>query len=476
MPAQDGTSMIRADWMLERLRRSDLLLSYRGPYSAELRGASIDSRYAGAGEVFFALKGEHADGHRYAAQALEKAGAAVLSDEAVFAELAAERPERDLFLVRDVLDALQILAAARVEGIAPWTVGVTGSNGKTGTKNYCAAALSTLGSTVASRGNLNNLIGLPLSFFGLREGTEYLVAEMGCSGFGEIARIAELFAPVAGVITNIGEAHLEQLHDRRGVFRAKSELAAALPGDGLLVLNGDDDFADEMAALTPASRVRRYGFGKGNDLRLADLGPEGAGRLMRVEGRNLRLRSPMRHALLQAGAAWLLARELGADPRDLAEALEAAQPEGNRSALYRLGPWSIMDDSYNANPDSLRAALDWLGEVPCTGRRWAVLGDMLEMGEAGPRVHEEFGRRLAERANVGLFAYGPLCAGMAAEARENGLAVARHFDDHEALAAALLEALSDGDLLLVKGSRGMKMEKVIEALERSLGRRREAIR
>jgi len=465
------------DWASSILRDAELYLTEKGPRVDRLGAASIDSRRTGGGDTFFALPGERTDGHRFAAEALERGAAlALLSDEEVFADLSRRYPRKKLILVSDVLDSLQILAAARVGEAAPWTLGITGSNGKTGTKNYCAAALSVVGKTVASRGNLNNLIGLPLCLFDLSLDTQFLVNEMGCSGFGEIARLAELFEPAGGVITNVGEAHLEQLRDRAGVARAKRELAEALPPEGLLLVCGDDRYAAAMPAVSPARAVRAFGFGERNDLRLEDLGPEGGGRLMRLDGRKLRLRSPMRHSILQAGAAWLAGRFHGADPEALAASLEAVEPEGNRSALYRLGEWTVMDDSYNANPDSLRAALDWLADYPAAGRRWALLGDMLEMGESGPMAHAEFGKKLAEAGTISLMSYGTLSAEMTKAAREKGLASAEHFEEHEALASALIERLRPGDVILVKGSRGLEMERVIGALERLSGQIREAVR
>jgi UDP-N-acetylmuramyl pentapeptide synthase len=300
---------------------------------------------------------------------------------------------------------------------------------------------------------------------------------MGCSSFGEIARLAELFKPRAGVITNIGDAHLELLGDRNGVARAKGELAAALPKDGLLLLWGEDPYAGTLAKFgDPLTQVRTFGFGDGNLLKLEDLGPDGAGRRMRVEGKELRLPSPMHHAILQAGAAWLLAREYGAEVQDLAEALEAAQPEGNRSSLYRIGDWIFMDDSYNANPDSLRAALRWLAETPCEGRRWALLGDMLEMGPGGENVHREMGREVAQMGGIGLMTLGPLAAAMTEGGETAGLEIAQKFENHTSLATALLEKLGKGDVILVKGSRGMEMEKIIEIMENATGLSRKAIR
>ncbi len=463
--------MITREWTRLTLETGGMLTRAWGDSEGSLGRACIDSRAIAPGEIFVALKGEHTDGHRFARKALEKgAGALLLSEAPLAEELAAAFPDRLLLLVEDVLAALQHLASRWVAETGATVVGITGSNGKTGTKNFCAAALSVLGRTEASRGNLNNLIGLPLSTLGLAEDTRYLAAEMGCSSFGEIARLAELFRPRIGIVANVGDAHLEILGDRDGVARAKGELPAALPEDGLFLVNGDDAYASSLAGRSSAPTLR-YGFGEGNDLVLEDLGPEGPGRRCRIEGRELRLASPMRHAILQAGAAWLLARELGADIEPLAKALEEARPEGNRSALYRLNGWILMDDSYNANPDSLRAALGWLKEFPAGGRRWAVLGDMLELGDQELKVHRGLGNEIAQMGGIGLRTYGPLAGEMSKAAG----ASQANFDDHGKLAADLLSRLAEGDVILVKGSRGMEMEKVIEALERATGLSREAM-
>ncbi|MBC8366564.1 UDP-N-acetylmuramoyl-tripeptide--D-alanyl-D-alanine ligase [bacterium] len=464
--------MSQGKWMIHTLEGCGLLNNWKGAGDPERLRACIDTRALEKGDCFFALAGEQADGHHFARKALEQGASAVLlSQEDYFKELSGEFPQALILNVDDVLVSLQELASAWVGEMQAKLVGVTGSNGKTGTKIFCAAALSVLGATEASRGNLNNLIGLPMSTLGLPMETEFLVAEMGCSSFGEIARLAELFQPEAGIITNIGEAHLEVLGDKDGVAKAKGELAAALPKDGLLLLWEEDPYVSTLTSFChPRTKVRTFGFSDASDLQLEDLGPMGPGRRMHVEGYELTLASPMRHSILQAGAAWLLAREYGAEPADLVEALSAARPEGNRSSLYQLGAWTVMDDSYNANPDSLRAALNWLSEYPAQGKRWAILGDMLEMGPRGPEVHLEIGREVAAMGNIEMMNYGSMAGAMAE------LAGHRSFANHEDLASVLLTELAEGDLLLVKGSRGMAMEKVIEALESATGNSREALR
>ena len=469
--------MIPAAWVEAHLDAAGLLRRGRAGDGAPVAGGTADSRRVRAGDLFVALPGARTDGHTHAGAALAAGAAgALLGDAARFDALAAEHPGAALFLVPDPLAAAQSLAAAHVAAVAPAVVAVTGTNGKTGTKDLCRALLATLGPAHASEGNYNNLVGLPLTLLGLPEDTRYLVLEMGCSSFGEIEALCRLFPPRVGIVTNIGAGHLEVLGDLDGVARAKGELPAALPADGLCVLNGDDPHTSALAARTRAP-VKRFGFGADNDLVAEDLGPAGpASRRLRLEGRELTLPRPARHVLLNAAAAWLVARHLGGEPAALAAAAPGALREANRGALFRLGGVTVMDDSYNANPDSLRAALTWLSEAPAAGRRWAALGDMLELGEAGPDLHRAAGEAAAALGLDGLVATGPLSRELVAGARAAGLASARHHDTIDALAADLAAALAPGDLLLVKGSRGMAMEGVLDALEASLGRRREELR
>ncbi|MBN2171127.1 MAG: UDP-N-acetylmuramoyl-tripeptide--D-alanyl-D-alanine ligase [Candidatus Krumholzibacteriota bacterium] len=469
--------MIPATWVEARLGEAGLLLRSRAGGGAPVAGAVADSRRVRGGELFVALPGARTDGHAHAGAALAAgATAALLGDASRFDVLATEHPGAALYLVPDPLAALQALATARLGEVAPVVVAVTGTNGKTGTKDLCRALLATLGPVHASEGNYNNLVGLPLTLLGLSAAARYLVLEMGCSSFGEIEALCRLFPPRIGIVTNIGAGHLAMLGDLDGVARAKGELPAALPADGLCILGGDDAYAPALAARTRAP-VKRFGFGPGNDLVVEDLGPAGpASRRLRLEGHELTLPRPARHVLLNAAAAWLAARHLGGEPAALAAAVPGALREGNRGALYRLGDITVMDDSYNANPDSLRAALRWLGEAPAAGRRWAALGDMLELGERSPALHRAVGEEAAGLGLDGLLAVGPLSRELVAGARAAGLASARHHDDLGSLAADLAAVLGPGDLLLVKGSRGMAMEGVLDALEASLGRRREELR
>ena len=468
--------MIELAWMREVLSAKGQLAHYRrGKHG--ITGASQDSRVIQWGELFVALPGAQADGHAFAAAALDAgAGGALISDPALFGELSATHPDAALFLVPDPLAALQELAGAWIREVDPAVIAITGSNGKTGTKDLTSALLSTLGRSFASAGNYNNLIGLPMSVLRLPRGSDYAVLEMGCSGFGEIARLCEIFQPTIGVVTNIGAAHLEQLGDLDGVARAKGELPAALPAGGLCVLPAEDPYTPALQERCDGCRIHTFGLGEQCTLRVEDLGPSGPGaRRVRVDGIRFEFPRPARHHLLALAAAWTVARDLGGIPDHLAAAAAACRPPGNRGTLYRLGPWRILDDSYNANPASLRAALEWLAEMPGEGRRWAILGDMLELGEQGPALHAECGRAAAASGIHALWACGPLSSSMVEAAGEAGLADTRHFEDPESLAEALAPRLRDGDWLLVKGSRGMAMERVLKALEQKLGEQREVL-
>ncbi len=470
--------MIDASWIEQRLRDTNGLRRARLG-ARPIRGARQDSRSIQPGELFVALSGDHSDGHRHAATALAAgASGALVTEDGCFDELAVSHPEASLYLVDAALPALQALARDWVAEIAPAVVAVTGSNGKTGTKDLCRALLATAGPTHASDGNFNNLIGLPMTLLNTPPDTRFLVLEMGCSSQGEIAKLCRLFPPRVGIITNIGHAHLEELGDLDGVARAKGELAEALPKNGLLILNGEEPYAGRLAARCRA-RVRRFGPSDEMDLTLVDLGPEGlSGRRLLLGDREILLPSPWAHAGWALAAAWLAAAELGADPAAMAGVAAGVDVfrEHNRGGVFRIGPYTLVDDSYNANPDSLRAALSWLAKapLPSSARRWAVLGDMLELGGQGAAMHREMGRAAALLDIDGLLACGPLCAELVAGAREAGLA-AEHFTDAEALAAALPAKLTEGDLLLVKGSRGMSMENVIAALAKSTGASRERV-
>lgn len=430
-----------------------------------VEGVSSDSRSIESGELFVPLRGENFDGHDFLVQAARRGAAACLSEEIV-----AGFPV-PVILVQDTLRAMGDLAAdwrLRLEGSL---VAVTGSSGKTTTKEMLAAILEQTGAGLKTEGNFNNLIGVPLTLFKLQpEEHRWAVIEMGMSARGEIARLAEIARPRIGIITNIGPAHLEVLQGIEGVARAKGELFAALPVGGTAIVNADDARTRELPV---ANGVRRLLFGESEaaQVRAREIrihGPEAAFTLC-LDGEEIlvRLRVPGRHNVLNALAAAAAAHALGIAPALIARGLGRYRPIAGRLNLANLpGGALLIDDSYNANPLSVKAALATLDELPGGGRRIAVLGDMLELGQEAARLHREIGAEAARRCDL-LIVLGQMAQELAAGARAAGMAESRVWAarDHQEIVVRLRNILERGDRLLVKGSRGMKMEKICALLQ-----------
>jgi len=437
-------------------------------------GVSTDSRAIGAGELFVALRGEAFDGHDFLDAAAGRGAAA-----AVVSRLPAKVPGGlALILVEDTLGALQALAADHRRRTGARVVAVTGSCGKTTTKEMIAAIAALEGSAVATQGNLNNHIGLPLTLLGARRGDRFIVAEMGCNHEGEIALLTRIADPDVGLVTCVEPTHTQFLGDIDGVARAKSELFAGMRRDAVAVVNLDDPRVRAMAP-RPERCLGYSARGEeepGADVRLLDAVPAkgGAGQVLSIAvgGRVLRvtLRLHGHHNARNAVAAAAAALAAGLQPASIAEGLGAVQAIRGRGAVYR-GRFSVVDEAYNASPAAVRAALEMLAAMPAAGRRIAVLGDMLELGEKAEAYHREAGRLAAGNADA-LVAVGSFVPALVSGAREGGikgaaLGVSRAED---ALAAILGAGLADdGDIVLVKGSRAVKMEIIVSGLLGLLG-------
>jgi UDP-N-acetylmuramoyl-tripeptide--D-alanyl-D-alanine ligase len=433
--------------------------------SVELQGISTDSRTVQPGDLFVPLRGDNFDGHDYLTQAIQRGAAACLSEEMIGGLLV------PVIKVNDTLKALGDLAAAVRRQFAGPVIGITGTSGKTTCKEMLAAILDHLGPGLKSAGNFNNLIGVPLTLFGLQPEHRWAVVEMGMSARGEIARLAEIAAPNIGLITNIGAGHLENFEGISGVARAKGELFISLPAEGIALINADDP---EVLRLPVANGVRKVLFGLSSDAAIradritAENGSvsfdlEIAGAVQRVV-----LPLPGRHNVTNALGAAAAAAALGVGQKDIAAGLAAFKPCPGRMELVELpGEIVVLEDSYNANPLSMHAALDALHDLGRPGRRIAVLADMLELGSSAPKMHRQLGIEVAERADW-LFVYGALATEIAHGARDAGLPDGKVFvaGSHDELAARLLEILQVGDRVLIKGSRAMRMEKVTAALRR----------
>jgi UDP-N-acetylmuramoyl-tripeptide--D-alanyl-D-alanine ligase len=432
----------------------------------QIVGISTDSRTVGPAELFIPLRGSNFDGHDFLGQVARSGASACLSEEVV-----AGFPI-PIIRVENTLAALGDLAAALRRDFDKPVVAITGSSGKTTTKEMLAAILSLTGPGLKTAGNFNNLVGLPLTLFRLEASHRWAVLEMGMSARREIARLAGIADPDVGVITNVGPAHLETLQGLDGVARAKGELFAALRRGATAVINADDEM---VAQLPVANGVQRLLFGTGPEaqVRAEDIVVNGETvrfRLVTPHGSwPVTLNVAGRHNAANALAAAAAALAVGVESSLIVRGLEAFRPVAGRMEVVRRTDGVVLiEDSYNANPLSVRVALEALDEMGGSGRRIAVLGDMLELGAASAGFHREAGWVAAKRSDY-LLLLGAMAEHTAAGARERGMPAdrVRVFGSHDEVADFLRKVLQRGDRVLIKGSRGMKMEKVGVALNES---------
>lgn len=436
----------------------------QGPRSS-YPAVCTDTRQLVPGCLFVALAGERYDAHRFLAEAV-KNGAAALVVEAGRAALVP--PGCAVFEVQSTLSALGGLARFHRERFQIPVGAVTGSNGKTTTKELVAAILETRGPALRTSGNLNNEVGVPLTLFGLEPRHVAAVIEMGMNHKGEIARLAQIARPDAGLITVVQAAHLEGLGSIEGVALAKGELFFNLKPGGTAVVNADDP---RIAAQAKASGANALTFGRGEaaQVRLVAIEPSGKTGLsitVREGGRDwpIALRLIGEHNAMNATGAFALGLALGYRPEECVRGLEAAQGHARRLQVYEApGGVTVVDDCYNANPASMAAALDVLGALAAEGRAVAVLGDMLELGSGEAQEHQALGRRASDSAALVAF-FGPRSQGAFEVAAKKLGGAAAHFLDLGELTRWLAPQLKPGDVVLVKGSRGMRLERAVDAL------------
>jgi UDP-N-acetylmuramoyl-tripeptide--D-alanyl-D-alanine ligase len=446
-----------------------------------VRGGAVDSRLVGPGELFVALPGEQTDGHRFLADAVANGAAALLVSRAPAVEQLDSNDDVSVVLVPDALVALGAIAAGWRSRFDPLVVGVTGSIAKTSTKEAIGTVLGSTMRTLKTEGNQNNEIGLPLTL--LRLGPEHraVVLEMGMYAGGEIAELARLARPRIGVVTAVHGVHLSRIGSLAAIERAKGELIEALPSDGTAVLNADDRRVRRMAGRT-AARTMTYGFATDADVgaeEVATAGLAGMRFTLRLPaqpggGRPVRLpaaipglgKLSVHNAL--AGAA--VGQAAGIRPQAIVDALSGGWSAPHRGEVFHRGGVTIIDDSYNASPPSVTAALDLLAGLP--GRRIAVLGEMLELGPEADAGHREVGVAAAATSDL-LVVVGAAAAGIAAGARDAGLDPSRILEvrDREAALDALRFRLRDGDVVLVKASRGIELDQLVDALRDEPGAR-----
>jgi UDP-N-acetylmuramoyl-tripeptide--D-alanyl-D-alanine ligase len=439
----------------------------RGSREPVAQAYSIDSRTIGRGQLFFAVKGERLDGHDFVASALEKGavGAVVRKD-----QLHRYASHAQLLAVEDTLAALQTLATAVRKLWGKPLVGVTGSAGKTTTKEAIAHVLATRFRVLKSEGNFNNHFGLPLMLLKLEPEHDVAVIEMGMSHAGEIRALAKIAQPEIGVVTNVAPVHLQFFESIAGIARAKYELIESLPANGTAVLNADDEYVSQFGR-DFRGKVVLYGTLPASTVRAENIQPKGAdGSEFDVVIGNARARVQLplvgSHNVLNALAAVAVGIERGLKLTEAAEALATLAPPDKRGQVVQLGNITVINDCYNSNPKALDAMVDALVAMPAR-RRIVVAGEMLELGAAGEELHRQAGRHMAEKKVDALLGVRGLAQAMVESAAGAGVR-AEFVDTPEAAGEWLARETRDGDVVLLKASRGVKLEKALETWKAAL--------
>jgi UDP-N-acetylmuramoyl-tripeptide--D-alanyl-D-alanine ligase len=428
------------------------------------KGITTDTRAIRPDDLFVALKGEHFDGHDFIGKAVEKGAAGVLASRE---GTKVPGSKTALIMVDDTLRAFQQLARFHRQRFALPVIAVTGSNGKTTTKDMIFAALSSCYAVLKTEANYNNEIGLPLTLLQLQQGHEAAVVEMGMRGRGQITELAAIALPNVGVVTNVGETHMELLGSIENIAAAKAELVAAIPREGFVVLNADNEYVRAMGEKA-AARTLFFGINAPDcDVKADHIRGEGAGTKFSVgySGQHTEIFVPVpgRHNVYNALAAIAVGLGLGLSIDNIKAGLAGFTATGMRSAVVKTADYTIVNDAYNASPASMAAAIDTLSQL-AGGRRVAVLGDMLELGRIAVEAHRRIGRTLADRGVEVVITVGSLARHIAEAAHEYGVGIAIACHNHDEASRVLKERLRPGDTVLIKGSRGMKMELLLKTL------------
>ena len=431
------------------------------------QGYSIDSRTLAPGELFFAVRGERFDGHDFVAAAVERGAIAAVVSRARVAMLPDAALAVPLLIADDPLLALQALAAHVRRQWGRKVIGVTGSAGKTTTKEAIAAALGARFRVLKSQGNLNNAFGLPLQLLRLEPEHDFAVVEMGMNHAGEIAALARIATPDWGVVTNVGTAHMENFPEgQAGIARSKFELVASLPAGGVAFLNCDDVYVSQFGR-DFAGKAVYFGSGPCADPQILVVGEDESGIQVRYRsGRreaDLTLRMLGAHNALNAMAGLAVAREAGVDEEAAAAALGQLTAGDKRGQILEIGGATILNDSYNSNPEALRSMIRTLA-ARAAQRRILVAGEMLELGEQAPQLHVACGKAAADAGLDVVVGVRGNAQHLAAAACWGGVA-SLFLPDAETAGKWLVENLQEGDVVLVKGSRGVRLERAIEVLK-----------
>lgn len=422
-------------------------------------GAAIDSRAECSGRLFFALKGENTDGHLFARDAFG-AGcvAVVIEDKELSGSLSGEGIP--CLLVSDCLVALQQLARFYRRGLDVRVVAITGSTGKTSTKEQIRQILRSKFRVFANPGNYNNLIGVPLTILETEIHNEYLVCEVGANQLGEIRFLGEILSPDIGVITNVGDAHIGVFGSAENIVYAKGELLDRLDEGGCAVLPRDSDYFEQLRERAH-SKVISFGLSPEADYRVTDIKSTPDGLAFAVNTQALKLKTVSEYNALNACAAFAVGEFCGVDPARIREALAQIIPMPGRGKIHRAGGVTLIDESYNASPAGMGTSLDALGRLDA-GRRLAVLGDMKELGDYSRRKHEELGEQIAQKGIDRVFWFGQNGGAVEEGIKRSGAKIPFYvFTDIEALTERVEEETAPGDVILVKASRACNLDQFV---------------
>jgi len=440
-----------------------------GAEETRVRRICTDSRFVQPGDLFFALNGERFDGHDFIDDAVRKGAVAVLVERG---RAPADIARCAVLAVEDTRKALGRLSAEYRKDFALPIIAIAGSNGKTTTKELVASTLKQKLPTLWSEASFNNDIGVPMTLLRLENKHEAAVFEVGTNHPGELAPLVRMIQPNYGIITSIGREHLEHFKDLAGVAEEEGWLAELLPPDGKLFVNGDNEWTNHIVRRSRATAVKA-GFNQGNHWRIRELRQDKKGITFKVDAPRAdfsgeyRVNLLGRHQAVNGLFAMAVAVELGLSRGEIEKGLAACKPAKMRLQLWEHNGVRVLDDAYNANADSMLAALQTLQDLPCKGRRVAVLGDMAELGTHSEAAHEELGRRAAELGIGQLFAIGKMAPVLARGARRAGMSRVIEFADVETAAGAVKSFLKAGDLMLLKASRAARLERVAELLRTS---------
>lgn len=447
---------------MEKITLKELMQSVEGHLlktgeKQSYTSVSIDSRTQNEGGIFFAIRGERTDGHAYIAQAVKAGAAAVVVHRE---DVPTNYENISVIKVRDTAEALLDFAGYYRSLFHIPIVAITGSSGKTTTKDIVASVLSVKYRTLKTQGNLNNQTGMPLTIFELDSSHEAAVIELGLCDQGEIGNMAKRLRPDIGIITNIGYSHLEKLKTRQGIYEEKTSLFSCFAAKNAAIVNRDDEYMKHYRSGDHA--IIGIGIADG-DIRATDIVQSQGGISFSVGGQIYHFALPGRHNVYNCLFAVAVGKMLHLTPEEIQKGFDSFAPSKNRMDFQDIAGVHIINDCYNSNPDAARAAVDVLGTKEGCGQKIAVLADMLELGEQANNLHEELGVYVAQKRIDILVAVGQQAAYLAQGALLSGMEKEKikHFDNNEQATDFLSEVAQAGDCVLLKGSRGMRLEEVL---------------